>query len=73
MCRASLEGRRPQARYCSSTCRAEASRRRRLFAGEAVDGFVSLADRLVRSGAFAGLQNRTDRPQRIGDDPTMRV
>lgn len=48
VCGGSLEGRRPQTRTCSPACRAEASRLRRLLAGDAVDGFSSLADRLGR-------------------------
>lgn len=42
-----MEGRRRQARACSGPCRAEASRLRRLLAGEQpVDGCYSLAERL---------------------------
>lgn len=42
-----MEGRRRQAKACGGACRAEASRLRRLLAGEQpVDGCYSLADRL---------------------------
>ncbi len=47
VCGAPMEGRRRQARTCGGACRAEASRLRRLLAGEQpVDGCYSLADRL---------------------------
>jgi hypothetical protein len=49
VCGGSLEGRRRQARTCGGACRAEASRLRRLLAGEQpVDGCYSVADRVGR-------------------------
>jgi hypothetical protein len=57
VCGEDLVGRRPQARYCSGACRAEASRLRRLLAGSPVDGFASIMDREARMRP----RNRTDR------------
>ncbi len=54
ICGASLDGRRAHARYCSGACRAEASRLRRIVAGQEPDGFRTLADRLRRQ------RNRTE-------------
>jgi hypothetical protein len=52
VCGARMEGRRRQARTCGGACRAEASRLRRLLAGEQpVDGCYSVADRLGRLDA----------------------
>lgn len=60
ICGASLDGRRPQARYCSGACRAEASRIRRIVSGAQPDGFASLAQRLAhrRKSAQAGGRSR---------------
>lgn len=45
ICGASLAGRRADARSCSAACRAEASRLRRLLAGNPVDGYGSVFER----------------------------
>ena len=57
VCGEGMDGRRSHARYCSGACRAEASRLRRLLAGEAVDGFTSVRDREDRMAR----RNRTER------------
>ena len=46
ICGRALDGRRADARYCGPACRREASRLRRLLAGEPVDGYRNLADYL---------------------------
>jgi hypothetical protein len=46
-CRESLAGRRADARYCSGSCRTEASRFSRLLRGEETDGYRSLIERLA--------------------------
>ena len=46
LCGSSLGGRRIDARVCSDPCRIEASRLRRLLAGETVGPYRSVADRL---------------------------
>ena len=46
VCGRALEGRRADARHCGAGCRREASRLRRLLAGEPVDGYRNLADYL---------------------------
>jgi hypothetical protein len=56
VCGASLDGRRPQALYCSGACRADASRLRRLLSGQEVDGYRSVWDFLLNAR-----KNRTDR------------
>lgn len=48
VCGASLAGRRAGARYCSAACRREASRWRRLSAGERDGHYVSLAQYVQR-------------------------
>ncbi len=57
VCGASLAARRRHARYCSGSCRAEASRLRRILGGSQPDGFASVASRI---GAMS--RNRTDPP-----------
>jgi hypothetical protein len=44
LCGASLDRLRADARYCCASHRAEASRLRRLWAGESVDRYATLAD-----------------------------
>jgi hypothetical protein len=46
LCGAGMVGRRSDARYCGDPCRIEASRLRRLLAGERVGPYRSVADRL---------------------------
>jgi hypothetical protein len=46
LCGSPLTGRRMDARVCSDPCRIEASRLRRLLAGETVGPYSSVADRL---------------------------
>ena len=46
LCGSSLAGRRIDARVCSDPCRIEASRLRRLLAGETVGPYRSVAERL---------------------------
>jgi hypothetical protein len=46
VCGADLRGRRCDALTCGGACRAERSRLRRLLAGESVDGWDSMDDRL---------------------------
>src|SRR5215208_2375678 len=41
LCGRALDGRRADARHCGASCRREASRLRRLLAGEPVDGYRS--------------------------------
>lgn len=48
ICGADLDGLRSDATYCSPACRIEASRRRRLGAGEPVEGYPTLAAYLER-------------------------
>ena len=50
LCGASLEGRRADARYCSSACRVEAWRLRRLLEGRPVGRYATAADRLAAYG-----------------------
>jgi hypothetical protein len=42
-CGGSLDGKRPQARFCSSTCRREACRVRALLSGRSDSGYPTLA------------------------------
>jgi hypothetical protein len=46
VCGETLEGLRADARHCGAPCRREASRLRRLLAGDPVDGYRSIADYL---------------------------
>lgn len=57
VCGASLEGQRSHARFCSGACRAEASRLRRIIAGEGADGYGSVLERERR-------RKRTQAPRR---------
>jgi hypothetical protein len=56
LCGADLSGYRSDARFCSRSCSAEASRMRRLLSGQKADGYDSVASRLSvarrRTGAF---------------------
>ena len=66
LCGEDLAGKRSDARFCSRTCRAEASRLRRLLSGVEVDGYRSFAERL------AAFQMRTNGvsnvvPYRVSD------
>lgn len=56
VCGGALAGRRSDARYCSGTCRAEASRLRRILSGQGADGYATLPDRA------AAAQRRTPAP-----------
>jgi hypothetical protein len=55
LCGECLEGRCPQARYCSDPCRAEASRLRAILKGRNSGPYSSVAQRL------RAFQNRTSR------------
>jgi hypothetical protein len=46
ICGEALDGRRADARHCGAACRREASRLRRLLAGDPVEGYRSVADYL---------------------------
>ncbi len=48
ICGAALDGRRRDALYCGGPCRAEASRVRRLWAGQKVDGYRDPAEYSAR-------------------------
>lgn len=48
VCGASLDGRRADARYCGRSCRREASRIRRLLAGQDEQGYRTLRDYINR-------------------------
>ena len=54
VCGEPLAGRRAHARFCSGACRAEASRVRRILAGQEADGYRTLAQR------HGEPRNRTD-------------
>jgi hypothetical protein len=56
VCGGSMEGRRPQARTCSASCRREASRIRAILAGESAGPYATLADLASRR------TNRAKRP-----------
>jgi ferredoxin len=47
LCGAPLDGRRADARFCSSVCRAEASRIRAVLDGKEPAGYVTLMDRFA--------------------------
>ncbi len=47
LCGAPLDGRRVDARFCTSVCRAEASRIRAVLDGREPDGYPTLPDRLI--------------------------
>jgi len=49
-CGASLEGRRADARYCSTACRVESWRLRRLLEGRPVGRYATAADRMAAYG-----------------------
>ena len=49
-CGVSLEGKRDDARYCSSACRVEAWRLRRLLEGRPVGRYATAADRMAAYG-----------------------
>ena len=49
-CGAGLEGRRSDARYCSTACRVEAWRLRRLLEGRPVGRYATAADRMAAYG-----------------------
>lgn len=68
VCGASLAGRRAHARYCRGACRAEASRLRRILAGQEADGWASLPARQ------AAARKRTEAAERrtIPGDNTKR-
>ena len=48
ICGALLSGLRSDAVYCSSACRAEASRRRRLVDGRVVEGYRDIESYIAR-------------------------
>jgi hypothetical protein len=50
LCGASLEGKRDDARHCSSACRVEAWRLRRLLEGRPVGRYASAHDRMAAYG-----------------------
>jgi hypothetical protein len=62
LCGASLARLRADARYCCAAHRAEASRLRRLWAGESVDCYATLADYAKRR------QRRTQRLSEVYGD-----
>jgi hypothetical protein len=62
LCGASLEGRRPQCRWCSDGCRTEGSRLARLLAGRPVDGYQALGDRVGRLRASPPLKTEHKTP-----------
>lgn len=66
VCGRSLDGRRSDAAFCSGSCRAAASRLRRLLAGEPVGGYSCLLDLLA-----AGRPKRRTKPRdKLATRPT---
>lgn len=64
-CGACMDGRRAKARFCSTACRAEAWRIRRLLNGDAVGRYDTLAARMAAYGR-PRRRKRSQKPTRAG-------